>query len=162
MTAARPSKIVARKRYRPDPDRHGPAGGAVIVALLVTIAGLVAVLAWLVLSPRAEVITYDPGGSIAVRVAQIEAGAAPVIAGECRSACTMHLRGGCVLPGARLVFHTPHGATGEPLSLEREAHWRRVMARYYPPAIAAWFLDVPPGTHLMTGAEAIRLGARGC
>jgi hypothetical protein len=74
----------------------------------------------------------------------------------------MHLRGGCVMPGAALVFHTPHGASGEALSPDREAHWRRVMARYYPPAIAAWFLDAPPGTYTMTGSEAIRLGARGC
>jgi hypothetical protein len=158
MHAPRPPK----RHYRPDPERHGPEGGAVIVALLATVAGLVALLVWLILSPRAEVINFDPGGSITVRVAQIEAGAAPVIAGHCYSSCTMHLTGGCFMPEAVLLFHAPTGPRGEPLSPEREAHWRRVMARYYPPAIARWFLDATPGTYTMTGAEAIRLGARAC
>ncbi len=116
----------------------------------------------LMLSPLARVIDRDPGGLIGARAALIAAetaaGVTHEIRGTCASACTMHLANGCVLPGARLIFHGPQ--TGDPAAFDR---WSQVMARHYPPAIRDWFMATGRyGQTTMSGATAIALGAREC
>lgn len=74
---------------------------------------------------------------------------------EARSAAVGLLSVGCVTPDSVLVWHLPEPDTPA---------WRARMAAHYPPALARWFLDLPPGTPplVMSGAEAIRHGAREC
>jgi hypothetical protein len=122
------------------------------------LAGIVALI-WNLFGAEGEIITYDPGGYIGARAAEIAAQTEPAqIVGYCASACTMYLLTGCVAPGAVLIFHGPEADS--PASFEA---WSRVMARHYPPAISVWFLETGRyGTWRMTGAEAIRLGARPC
>lgn len=123
---------------------------------------------------RAEVITYDMGGRLMDRIIHIEVlrgGAVPVrIEGVCVSACTLYLGlpKTCVLPTAVLGFHGPRpDDPAQPVDPATWYMWSRVMASYYPPQLRAWFMAV--GRHMigpefivMSGAQAIRLGARGC
>lgn len=120
---------------------------------------IIAGAVWLWGAIRGEVVDYDPGGPIAARAAAIRSAPPAEIRGLCMSACTMLMATGCVHPGAVLVFHGP--VTDDPGAFE---HYSRVMARHYPPAIADWFMAEGRfgGPWIMTGAEAIRLGARGC
>lgn len=106
---------------------------------------------------RGEIIDHDLGGYIGARAVVV-----PLewveIRGVCGSACTMHLAHGCIHPGATLIFHGPQ--TTDPAAFD---HWSAVMARHYPPAIAAWFMQTGRyGEWTMTGATAIAWGARGC
>jgi hypothetical protein len=99
---------------------------------------------------------HDPGGYVAKRAAELREDPVPgVIRGYCASSCTMRLVRDCVDPAAHLVFHLP--STDTP-------HWRGVMARHYPAAIADWFIALPEGSgaYAMTGSEAAALGARSC
>lgn len=131
--------------------------GAVAIVLAVITWALIGVVIWQLRTP-AEVILFDPGGPIAARAAMVRNGEPATIVGLCGSACTMHLLTGCVTPGAMLVFHGPQ--TDDPRLFE---HYSQVMARHYPPALADWFMAVGRfGEWQMTGAEAIRLGARAC
>jgi hypothetical protein len=133
-----------------------------------------AFLAWAVFAaPGTLVIKNDLGGPVAERVAQIErlrsAGARVEIRGTCTSACTMFLGlpNACVDPSARLGFHGPRTQFyGVPLPPKDFERWSKVMASYYPPQIARWFLrkaryDII-GMITISGSEAIRLGARKC
>lgn len=122
-----------------------------------------AVLAW---AAWGLVIDADPGGGIVERVQRIErqkeAGERVEIRGVCASACTMHLSNACVWPDAVLIFHGPTRRS-PPLSEADAARWAAVMARHYPPALAAWFmLEGRFGEWVMTGAGAIAAGARSC
>jgi hypothetical protein len=127
------------------------------LALIFAVVAPWVLIAWL-LAPRAEIIISDPGGPIAARAALIAVESEPAeIRGTCASACTMHLATGCVWPKAVLIFHGP---AAPPESFD---HWSAAMARHYPPAIADWFMaEGRYGQWRMTGAEAIRLGARAC
>lgn len=155
-------------RYRPHPERRGSEGGAVIVAALATVAALIVWGLWhlaamFAVTNEARIITYDPGGSVQARIWQVEAGPPAVIVGTCASACVMHLARGCVAPGAVLIFHGPHGPDGRPLPPAEAERWSRVIARHLPPALAAWYMAEGRFSEWqMTGAEAIRLGARPC
>jgi hypothetical protein len=143
----------SRRIVRADPDRHGPDGGLVILLALAMIVMLLAAILW-VLIPTNDRRAYDPGGSILGYAARADdyTGQLP---DYCASACTMFLLRGCVVPQTALVFHLP--------SVDNP-HWRGIMADHYPPAIAAWFMALPPDSPalMMTGAEAIRLGASAC
>jgi hypothetical protein len=131
------------------PDPYGLAFVAVILAPWLF-------LAWLLAGPRAETIWLDQGGLVRERAVQIATSGPVEIAGLCASACTMHLRNGCVYPGAVLVFHGPR-------TVARFDEWSAFMASYYPSAIAAWFMATGRwGEYRMTGAQAVQLGARGC
>jgi hypothetical protein len=59
------------------------------------------------------------------------------------------------MPGALLAFHIPDPDTPRN---------RLFMANFYPPDIALWFVEEPTDAapRWMTGAEAIRMGARAC
>lgn len=117
------------------------------------IIGLLSGILW-ALWPSAQRSAYDPGGSI-LRYAASAADFTGPLPGYCASACTLYLLRGCLEPGTALVFHLP--------SVDH-AYWRDLMADHYPPAIAAWFLSLPPDAPAMamTGAEAVRLGADPC
>lgn len=117
----------------------------------------------------ALLVAFHPGGLVADTAAMVRAlsaaDCAVVIDGDCASACTMLLAvpGACVMPDARLTFHGPAGQNGAPLPLAAFDHWSTVMARHYPPSIAAWFMvEGRWGEFTITGAEAIRAGAQGC
>lgn len=99
-------------------------------------------------------VHYDEGGY--VHVYEQNARTPHRIAGTCISACTLYLRTGCVKPGARLTFHAPGGQN------INEWYWANRIAESYPLAIAAWYLSDWRKTRSMSGAQAIRMGARQC
>lgn len=100
----------------------------------------------------------DPGGPIAARAEWIRATQPQRLPDVCMSACTMGMATACVDRDTILVFHGP--ATDDPASAD---HYARLMARHYPPALAAWFMATGRyGEWTMTGATAIAWGARGC
>lgn len=110
----------------------------------------------------ALIIAAHMGGSISDHEALVRwverSGCDVRIEGQCASACTMLLAVGCVTPGARLGFHRPEASS-------HLAEWTRRMARLLPPRLARWYLDGPAASRAVvwiTGAEAIRLGARRC
>jgi len=119
------------------------------------------------------VITNDRGGVVAERVEQVramrQAGAVVRIKGRCYSTCTMllGLPSACVYPSARMGFHGPqsqfYGVALPPAEFER---WSRVMAGHYPPKLRAWFMQtarhITMSVVVMSGADAIRLGAKPC
>lgn len=117
------------------------------------------------------VIWRDDGGVVgdyarAVMAAQ-HSGQRVEIAGECASACTMWLAAACVRPNARLGFHGPSSAVyGIGMPPEEHDRIAREMARFYPPAIALWFLSGPAnqalGMTYISGQEAIKMGAKVC
>lgn len=120
-----------------------------------------------------NVVRNDNGGSIETRLEMIahmrRAGHRIEIRGNCASACTMFLGlpNTCVARNARLGFHGPssqyYGISLPPREFE---YWSRVMADHYPAAIRNWFMTTARHTTMglvtITGAEAIRLGARAC
>lgn len=117
----------------------------------------------------ALMIALHPGGLVADTAAMVRAlsaaDCAVVIDGDCASACTMLLAvpGACVTPDARLTFHGPRARDGSALPPEAADHWAEVMAAHYPPALRDWFMvEGRHTTTTITGAEAIRLGARAC
>lgn len=118
-------------------------------------------------------VRRDMGGSVEERIGMVRALAAsgtPVrISGLCVSACTLLLGvpGACVTPEARLGFHGPTSPLpGIPLPRPEFEQVTREMAAHYPPAIAAWFMAearMTTGRYItISGAEAIRMGARPC
>ncbi|MCC7320316.1 MAG: hypothetical protein IT542_04980 [Rubellimicrobium sp.] len=118
-------------------------------------------------------IRDDPGGSLAERLALIEryraAGTALRIEGSCISACTLYLGlpGTCVTRGARLGFHGPRtGLPGIPLPRAEFERLTRVMAAHYPPAIRDWFMTearlTTTGYHVLSGVQAVAMGAQAC
>jgi hypothetical protein len=73
----------------------------------------------------------------------------------------------CVARTARMGFHGPSSQFyGISLSPHQFEYWSRVMAGYYPRAIRARFMSewrqTTMGLHVITGAQAIRMGARAC
>lgn len=90
------------------------------------------------------------------------------ITGTCLSACTMllGLSNSCVSPRAKLGFHGPSTRSGIPLTWENFDRISRQMADFYPPKIRAWFIAearlVTRDYVAISGAEAIRMGARAC
>jgi len=118
-------------------------------------------------------VRKDMGGSVEDRldeIARLEQAGTPVrIVGTCVSACTLYLglATACVMPKARLGFHGPSTRLkGLPLPREEFERLSRLMAAQYPPAIRAWFMAearMVTGDYItISGAEAIRLGARPC
>lgn len=141
------------------------------IACAVLVAGIG--LAGAVQDAAAMDVRNDMGGSVRERLATIralEAQQVPVrITGTCVSACTMYLglSRACVTPQARLGFHGPSTRLrGMPLPAGEFERLSQEMARHYPPAIRAWFLSdarLVTGDYItITGAEAIRMGARPC
>lgn len=108
----------------------------------------------------------DPGGGLQARVAEIAAlerlGVEKRISGECLSACTMYLglSTACFEPDAVLGFHGP-ARLGGTLSPERQAVAAAVMATYYPPRLAAWFLQGPARSDVLVRVRASDLIAAG-
>jgi len=118
-----------------------------------------------------EIIRRDDGGEIDVYARKIEAmalmGERVAIVGECASACTMYLAVGCVAPTAKLGFHGPQsGMYGIALPPDEHARYVKIMARHYPPAIAAWFVKGPSrkvlGLTWISAADAVKMGATPC
>ena len=121
----------------------------------------------------AIVITQDLGGSVESRLRGIEqlrvAGTRVEIRGQCASACTMllGLPNTCVARSSRLGFHGPQSQYyGISLPPEEFEHWSRIMASHYPGAIKSWFMSEARQTTMslvtLTGAQAIKMGARSC
>jgi len=127
------------------------------------------ILAALVFGQGPLVITNDPGGFVAARVARVAAmGDREVrIEGRCDSACTLFLaaRNVCVSPDARLGFHGP-SFFGLPLPRSDFEAWSRIIAAHYPPAIAEWWMADARwrtvGLYTLTGTEVIRHGVKEC
>lgn len=120
-----------------------------------------------------NVVRNDLGGSIPARLEMItqlrNAGHRIEIRGNCASACTMYLGlpNTCVARNARLGFHGPSSQYyGISLSPREFDYWSKVMADHYPGALRNWFMTTARHTTMgiitITGAEAIRLGARAC
>lgn len=123
----------------------------------------------------------DPGGVIIERGAEIAAltyaaqRGADVekrITGECHSACTMYLSPAlaeagavCFERDAVLGFHGP-AYLDRSISEDERMVGAMLMARYYPPALRAWFMDGPAKGDelaLVQAADLIDAGlARGC
>jgi hypothetical protein len=100
--------------------------------------------------------SYDPGGGIAARAEAIRTDPSfRELPRWCASACTMEVVRGCVWPDSHFVLHTPSVDT---------PHWREVMARHYPPDLAAFFMALPQdaGAVAFTGSEVIAMGVRAC
>lgn len=97
------------------------------------------------IAPR-RTVARDPGGSILLRAAEIAAleaqGIEKRIAGECLSACTLYLglSTACFEEGAVLGFHGPRLAMGLELGPAQFDALSRLMAAYYPPRVAQWFM----------------------
>lgn len=126
---------------------------------------------------RAEIapliVRNDLGGPLETRVREIEklrlTGRSVKIKGDCESSCSLYLGlpQTCVYPKAVLGFHGPsssiYGLALPPAEFE---YWSQIMAAHYPPALRQWFLtrarNVTVGVYRISGAEAIRLGARAC
>lgn len=119
------------------------------------------------------VVTNDLGGVLTDYMASVEKlrrnGTPVVIRGTCVSACTLYLGlpNACVARNARLGFHGPSSPfPGIPLPPNQFERVSRQMATYYPADIRAWFLTtarkVTENYYVLTGAEAIAMGARPC
>jgi len=141
------------------------------VALALPMAGLA--LPKVALSQSVSVIRQDSGGSVETRLRQIaqlrKAGTRIEIRGQCQSACTMFLGlpNACVARSSRLGFHGPQSQYyGISLPPDDFEYWSRVMADHYPQDIRAWFMDEARQTTMglitITGADAIKMGARAC
>lgn len=155
--------------------RSAGCGNVLPRHLRIAILGL-AVLSGAILpgAAQAEVIRHDLGGDLDARVAQVEGlratGTQVRIEGLCVSACTLYLGlpNACVMPGAQLGFHGPRTRLpGIPLPAADFERQTRVMAGYYPGAIRAWFMAearmiTTSSYFVISGAQAIDMGARGC
>lgn len=127
------------------------------------------ILAALVWAQGPLVVTNDAGGFVAARVARVAAlGDREVrIEGYCASACSMYLgaRNVCVTRDATIGIHGP-SFFGMPLPAAEFEYWSKVIAGYYPPAIAEWFMETARyrtvGLYTLAGAEVIRHGVREC
>ena len=116
-------------------------------------------------------IRNDMGGSVERRMAELDRlryrGDQVRIVGTCISSCTLYLGlpNTCVSPGARLGFHGPRGRAF-PITRQEFDRVSMLMARQYPPQIRAWFWQEArlrvDGYYLLSGEEAIRMGARAC
>jgi len=102
---------------------------------------------------------YDPGGGIISRTQDIaRSPPVPLTNILCESACTMRLRRDCVGEGAVFMFHGPW-RIHPPLSEQEFDHYSRVMAQYYPPALAEWFMrEGRFGNHYLSGETLIERG----
>ena len=109
----------------------------------------------------------DPGGSVPLRVAEIAAYEArdveKRVSGQCLSACTMYLglSTACFEPNAVLGFHGPRLATGGAMSERQFEATTALMARYYPPRVATWFMAEARHGRAMIRVPASELIARG-
>lgn len=126
-----------------------------------------------VIGGEVTVIARDLGGDLAARLRQVQwlrdSNARVEIRGTCASSCTLllGLPNACVAASSRLGFHGPRsGIPGLGLPPAAFEHWSQIMARHYPAGIRRWFLtqarQTTVGLRVISGAEAIRLGARGC
>lgn len=120
-----------------------------------------------------SIVRNDMGGGLESRlrkIAQLRAAGTRVeIRGQCTSACTMFLGlpNACVARSSRLGFHGPQSQHyGISLPPDEFEYWSRVMADHYPAPIRAWFMSearqTTMGLSTISGAEAIRMGARPC
>jgi hypothetical protein len=111
-------------------------------------------------------ITHDLGGPLPEYETQYWTAAFATrevqIMGQCYSSCTIWLRSACVTPSATLGFHHARGIPPGHREWDSTTHW---IASYYPPQIAQWFLSqarYSAAVVPMSGADAIRMGARAC
>ncbi len=143
------------------------------LALLLLLPGLTLPATAAIKAPGVSIIRNDPGGSVASRLRQIEKlrsdGTRVEIRGTCASACTLFLGlpNTCVARSSRLSFHGPQSQYyGVALPPQEFEYWSQVMADHYPGPIRLWFLAKARNTTMevltITGAEAIRMGARPC
>jgi hypothetical protein len=118
-------------------------------------------------TPSEGVPGRDTGGSVVARASEIVALAARGeerrIGGQCLSACTMYLGlpTACFEPDAVLGFHGPRRANGDPLPFLRFEAASRLMASFYPPGVAAWFMAEARHSRELIRVPAADLIARG-
>lgn len=154
---------------------RGPGRRARPVLSRALLPGLLSAILGLAAPPAAaEVIRHDLGGDLDQRVALVErlrAAGTPIrIEGTCVSACTLYLGlpNACVTPGAELGFHGPRTRLpGIPLPHADFERQTRVMAAHYPGAIRDWFMAearmlTTARYYVLSGEQAIRMGARAC
>ena len=111
----------------------------------------------------ASVILADRGGLLRDYAARVEAGPPASIQGHCASACTMWLSNGCVYPDATLTFHGAVYPSGDQMPPDRQDYWDGYMAAHYPKPLADWFMTTGRhGSHTLTGAQVIDMGAQPC
>lgn len=130
---------------------------------------LVSAVFWVCVSWQAfgRTVTLDTGGPVAARLDEMRGMDGVRIEGTCLSACTLYLGlpETCVLPSARLGFHSPSTRSGILLPPGEWDRVTRLMAEQYPAPLADWFLrEARHHTELvpLSGAQAISLGARPC
>ena len=114
------------------------------------------------------------GGYLPRVVAEVAAMNGAGVAGRidgafCFSACTIYLslQDVCVAPWTQFGFHAPRDArSGRHLSGAAFDHATSHVARYYRPALAAWWMHqgrhVRKGMAFRTGADLIAMGYRAC
>ena len=145
----------------------------VLVALILGVTMTLAQLGPVLAAQAPLVVTNDLGGALQDRVAQVEQlrrnGTRVEIRGTCVSACTLYLglSRTCVDRNARLGFHGPSTPfPGIPLPPDQFERLTQQMAAYYPGGIRGWFMTtarkVTDQYYVLTGAEAISMGARPC
>lgn len=127
----------------------------------------VIVLLLTLLSGCVYTVHEDYGGILGDRIDLIERyedqNITVEIAGKCFSACTMHLKNGCVYPDAVLGFHSAVAKDGEYSILGT-----MLMTTYYPLDLQSWFwasdASFITGQDMVyiTGQQAIKLGAKEC
>lgn len=109
----------------------------------------------------------DGGGSVVARAGEIVALAARGeerrVGGECLSACTLYLglATACFEEGAILGFHGPRRSDGTALPPLRFEATSRLMASFYPPGVAEWFMAEARHSHALIRVPAADLIARG-
>lgn len=138
-------------------------GGVLALLALLTLGGCMA-------APQPVTRSVDHGGVLRDYMAAVQAevgGPVRPVSDVCESACTLYLRTRCVRPDTVLRFHGPsshiYGVGLGPAAFEEQS---RLMASYYPPGIRAAFLNewryTIIGFVTITGAQAVRLGAKEC
>lgn len=110
-------------------------------------------------------IKDDYGGNVFERAVEIDQhkNDQMIISGICYSSCTMYLLKACVNKNARLGFHGAY----DPHSGKRDKMSNQILAGMYPPKIAKkfreqWYKLGPDELHVISGKEAIKLGAKAC
>lgn len=141
------------------------------------LASLVCALAFASVSAahagKTKVIEYDSGGSVEARLTELSKlrtnGTNVRIEGFCASACTLYLGlpHTCVAKAATMGFHGPTSQyPGIPLPYEAFQRVTQTMADHYPTPLRDWFMRKgrleTKGLQKFSGAELIKMGARGC
>ena len=101
---------------------------------------LAPLLALCAMSACAATTEPDYGGDLVARMAYVDSTAITPIPSVCASACTLHVAKGCITPNTRMGFHGPLANSGIGLLPSVWEQYSRIMADYYPPALAEWFI----------------------